>query len=295
VSTVQSCRLPLDGGIAGASVKLHPLLCGRFKAPARWFLGPPGATGVLQALGVGVRRRRLLEVPIVAYLVEHPGAGPLLVDTGLRSSIASDGPGQDLGRAATIFYRELEMRPEQAAREHLRKRGHDPNTLGLIVMTHLHADHASAIAEFPDSTVVVSAREWHGVGGALAGYRPAQLAGDVHYRLLDFECDGAPAEGFSRTIDLFGDGSVRAIYTPGHSPGHLSLLLRLHDRQALLAGDAIFTMASLRGEAEPWLIADAARYRASVAELRRYDTAHPTALIIPGHDMQTWNTLNVSY
>jgi N-acyl homoserine lactone hydrolase len=295
MNAAQPCRLPLTGGIAGATVKLHPLLCGQFKGPPRWFLGPPGITGVLQAFGVGVPSKRLLDVPIVAFLVEHPGAGPFLVDTGLHSSIAKEGIGKHFGRASTVIYRDLKMRPEQAVRAQLRARGHDPNTVSLILMTHLHADHASAIREFPKSTVVVSKREWNDMGGSLAGYRSAQLKGDIEYRLLDFDGEGVPAEGFNRTVDLFGDGSVRAVHTPGHSPGHISLILRLADRQALLAGDAIFTINSLRGNARPWLVQDAASYRDSLTQLKRFDANHPSALIIPGHDMQTWNTLSSVY
>ncbi len=113
--------------------------------------------------------------------------------------------------------------------------------------------------------------------------------------LLDFDADGIPHAGFERTIDLFGDGSVRAADTHGHSPGHLSLILQLTDGQALLAGDAIFTTSALRGEAEPWRIKDRPCYRHSLSQLRRFATDHPTALIVLGHDMQSWKALRPVY
>jgi len=187
------------------------------------------------------------------------------------------------------------MKPEQAVRAQLEQRGIPPETIRLIVMTHLHVDHASALNQFPGATVVLSKHEWENTGGALDGYNPAQLDAEVEYRLLDFDAEGIPHAGFQRTIDLFGEGSVRAANTPGHSPGHLSLILQLASGQALLTGDAIFTMSALRGETEPWRIHDRRRYRDSLSQLRRYATDHPSALIIPGHDMEAWKALQPVY
>jgi N-acyl homoserine lactone hydrolase len=163
------------------------------------------------------------------------------------------------------------------------------------VMTHLHADHASGLREFPGATVALGKREWEGPRGALAGYSRRQLETEADYRLLDFDADGVPCDGFERTLDLFGDGSVLAADTPGHSPGHLSLILRLASGPALLSGDAIFTLGELRGEAEPWRIADRRRYRDSLAQLRRFARRRPDALIVPGHEMATWQTLAPVY
>ncbi len=88
---------------------------------------------------------------------------------------------------------------------------------------------------------------------------------------------------------------MRLLDTPGHSPGDLSLLLRLASGQALLTGDAIFTLAELQDEAEPWRVADRPRYRDSLVQLRRFVAAHPEALVIPGHDMRAWRALEPRY
>lgn len=290
-----SAQLPLEPGRAGATVKLRPLLCGQFKGTPRWFLGPPGAAGAPAALGIGVPAGKLLDIPIVAFLIEHPTAGLLLMDTGLHPSIADGGLAKNFGRVAALGFRHMSMQPEQAVRVQLEEIGIAPQAIRLIVMTHLHVDHASALSQFPGATVVLSRREWENTGRALDGYNRAQLDADVEYQLLDFDRDAISHAGFERTIDLLGDGSVRAAHTPGHSPGHLSLILRLAGRTAILTGDAAFTLSALRGQTEPWRVRDRRDYRHSVAQLRRYTTEHRDALIIPGHDMQAWEPLQPEY
>jgi len=83
-----SAQLPLAPGRPAATIRLHSLLCGQFKGPPRWFLGPPGPAGAPAALGIGVPARKLLDIPVVAFLIEHPTAGPFLIDTGLHPTIA---------------------------------------------------------------------------------------------------------------------------------------------------------------------------------------------------------------
>jgi N-acyl homoserine lactone hydrolase len=283
--------LPLPGGDPEASVGLHLFLCGTFKGPRRWFVGPPGRTGALQAFGLGFGGDRFLEIPIVAFLIEHPKAGLMLVDSGLDPSIAANGAATDFGRLSMLIFRDLQMEPQQALRVQLGQRGIDPDAVKTILMTHLHTDHASGLSQFSGATVLVSKREWEKVGGSAAGYNPAQLHDSLSYRLLDFETDGRPDAGFARVIDLFGDGSVRVAHTPGHSPGHLSVIMRLTDGVALLAGDAAYTIGTLRGEERPWRVAETAAYENSLSQLKRFDASHPDAVVIPGHDMLTWSAL----
>ena len=96
-------------------------------------------------------------------------------------------------------------------------------------------------------------------------------------RLVDFDVDGEAHGAFKQTIDLLGDGSVRLIDTPGHTPGHLSVLLRLaHGRQVLLIGDAAYTPGSVREEALPFLTADDGLYLRSIREIRAFAGARRT-------------------
>lgn len=294
--------LPLPGGQDGATVTLRPLLCGQIRGPAAWFEAQPGLGGTLRALGVRVPEEQRIHVPIVAFLIEHPSAGAILIDTGFHRAIA-DGPAaernRNLGSIRRFVGANIEMRAEQTAAAQLYARGIQPETIGLIVMTHLHFDHASALADFPAATVLVSTREWraaHARGASLQGYSAAQLDPRLAYRTVDFQGPATQAWGpFERALDLFGDGSLTLLDTPGHSAGHLAVLARLREREALIAGDAIYTMATLREGRRPWHSQNRRAFERSLRALQAYDREHPDALIVPGHDMTHWETLAERY
>jgi hypothetical protein len=69
---------------------LTPVRSGDLRATPGWFHREPGVRGWAGALGVGVPAERLLESPVGAFVVEHPEAGPVLVDTGLHPAALTD-------------------------------------------------------------------------------------------------------------------------------------------------------------------------------------------------------------
>jgi N-acyl homoserine lactone hydrolase len=287
-------QLPLPGGRQEATVRLHPLLVARMKAPAAHFHREEGRLAGLRALGVGVSGDRWIEFPVVAFLVEHPTVGPLLVDTGFHAAVAVY-PRQALGRIGGMLFKDLQMEQEQAVPSHLRERGLDPTAIRVVVMTHLHSDHASGISQFPDATFVVSQAEWEAAGTSppFRGYFRRQFDHAFDWRTLDF--DGREADSFAtfgRSFDLFGDGSVRLVFTPGHTAGHLSVVLRLKGREALVAGDAIYTMRTLRESHLPARTHDEHLFRRSLREIQLYAKETPQAVIVPGHDMERWRELD---
>ena len=293
----QPADLPLPGGRDGARVKLHPLLTGSTTGPRAWFLREEGRMAWRRAFGFGVGKSDWLRVPVPAFLVEHPGAGHLLIDTGFHPSVAAK-PTANLGRLAQFTFRDIEMTPDQAVSAQLRERGIASNAIKFVVMTHLHIDHASAISEFPESTFVVSSAEWAAAsdGGQFQGYVKRQFDHGFDWRLLDFASrDSDSFSGFARSFDLFGDGSVRAVFTPGHTLGHMSLVLRTGSGEVLVAGDAIYMRQTLSAEHLPYRMADEHLFRRSLREIRQYATETPDALIVPGHDFDAWHELEAVY
>jgi N-acyl homoserine lactone hydrolase len=290
-------ELPLAGGREGATVRLRPMLSGQGTGPPGWFLREQGRLSTLKALGIGVPGGSYLEVPVVAFWVEHPEAGGFLIDTGFHSSVAED-PKESLGQLNARALGHIEMRPEDAVSSQLQGLGVQPEEVGLVVMTHLHMDHASGIPEFPNATFVMSAAEWQAAHrqGPLHGYVRGQYDQPFEYRTLDFEAaDVDSYSTFGRSFDLFGDGSVRLVYTPGHTLGHLSVVLRLRGREALVAGDAIYTMRTLTHAHLPYRMADRHLFSRSLREIQLYAREAPEAVVIPGHDMKHWRTLEPVY
>jgi N-acyl homoserine lactone hydrolase len=290
-------ELPLPGGRDGATVRLLPLLAGRALVPRALMLREPGRMAWRRALGIGVRRDDWVAVPIPAFLVEHPGAGAVLIDTGLHPSVAAK-PSASFGRITVRIYRDLEMEPRQALPAQLRERGIDPGRVGTVVMTHLHVDHASGVSEFPGATFVVSRAEWDAATdqGPFHGYVTRQFDHAFDYRLLDFEGSGASSfSGFARSFDLFGDGSLRAVYTPGHTLGHMSVVARTGRGEVLVAGDAIYLRRTLDDMHLPHRLEDEHLFRRSLREIQQYAHETPDALIIPGHDWDAWDKLDPVY
>lgn len=263
--------------------------------PPNWFHRKQGPVEALKAFGIGVPANRQMAIPIPAYLLEHPSAGLVLVDTGMHRSIAQ-GHGRErarnLGPVGRMMSRHANMRPEQTVAAQLRTLGVEPADIDLVVMTHLHFDHASALCDFPEAMVLVGEHEWEAAwarGSSLSGYSTAQLDPRPHYRTIDFTAPSVTARGpFERTVDVFGDGALTLAATPGHTAGHLSLIGRLDGREALLTADAAYTMATIRDGERPWLAHDRKAFEHSLRQIKAYDGENPEALIIPGHDMTAW-------
>jgi N-acyl homoserine lactone hydrolase len=289
---------PLPGGRGRATVRLHPLLAGEMLAPPRYLDRRPGRLGLARDLAGGLASRgSWIWLPIPAFLVEHPSAGPLLVDTGFHPSVAS-GVRASMGPLGPLLYR-VRMTREQTLAAQLETRGVAIGDVRTVVMTHLHIDHASGISELPDATFAIDRREWEAAGergGTPKGYVRRQFDHAFDWRTIDYEAPEIDSYAtFGRSIDLFGDGSVRLLSTPGHTRGHQSVLLRLREREALLTIDAAFTRKTLAGQAMPMILDDAHRFRRSLHEIQHYIEQAPDALVIPGHDAGAWAELKPVY
>ena len=279
-------------------MRLHPLLTGVMRGPRAWFVRETGRLWKLHSYGFGVAKEDWIEVPVVAFLVEHPGAGPVLIDTGFHGSVAVD-PKQNMGRVSQFVFKDIQMRPEQAVAAQLRERGIEPGDVRYVVMTHLHNDHASAMADYPGATFLFTDKEWAAAQeprGQFRGYVRRQFDHAFDYRLIDFDAPEADSfASFARSFDLFGDESIRVVFTPGHSAGHMSVVLKLARREALLTIDAAYLAETIRSghmPAHPW---DEHVFRRSLREIQLYVDQTPGALIVPGHDIDDWRGLDAVY
>jgi N-acyl homoserine lactone hydrolase len=286
---------PLPGGQEGATVRVHPINTGHILSPAEFMARTGSSWKALRSLRSP--KEEWLRLPVPAFLIEHPGVGKILVDTGLHASVATD-PKQNMGGLIGRFYN-FDMQPEQAAAAQLRARGIEAREIRVVVMTHLHMDHASAISDFTEATYVLGEGEWEAFNGRRAtfnGYIQKQAAHAVDYREVVYDTRLASSYStFGHSFDLFGDGSVRLVYTPGHSAGHQSQIVRLKDREALLAGDAIYFIDVLDHERRSQFLDDEHNWRRSLREIQLYRRENPDAMIIPSHDHELWAGLDETY
>ena len=290
---------PLAGGTPGASVVVEPIVAGHVDLPRQTMVSPGGRFLTLKLLRALLFPTEANVVPVPAFLIRHPSAGPILVDTGLHPSIATDGK-ENFGGASNRFGNPSLKAGEDVPAQ-LRARGLDPHEIPIVVMTHLHIDHTSAISEFPNSTFIVSEPEWveatTGSGGLRKGYRRQHIDYAFEYRTVSFDRGNIDSyASFGRTFDLFGDGSIRLAFTPGHSAGHMSLVCRLAKHDFVIGGDAMYYLDQLLGKtALPPRPEDAHNFRRSLQELKLFHSQFPDAVITPGHDPDFYDRAQPRY
>ena len=216
-----------------------------------------------------------LRVPVPCFLVDHP-AGLVLFDSGLHPATMRD-PALGMGRAAPAFVPELGDDEDVTGR--LRALGVAPADVRWLVTSHLHFDHVGGHAGIPNATLVVQRGEWdaaHDDTQAHALFYERHLWDLGHgVRVVDGE------------HDLFGDGRVVCLPTPGHTPGHQSLRVRGDDgRSVVLTADACYLRRTLEEGRLPPLAWSHDAMRASLARLRALRAGGAT--LVYGHDPDCW-------
>ncbi|WP_245548226.1 MBL fold metallo-hydrolase [Nocardia pneumoniae] len=187
----------------------------------------------------GVRSLREMTLSMAAFLVEHPKAR-FLVDPALCAGV------HDRVLPELPFPVPLLVAPDKPVlglSDVLAEHNIAGSDIDFVLPTHLHWDHVSGLLELPPSVEVRLPGveyDW-AMGGPHA---PAGVArGPLRGRTFDrFELDGPPVLTFSRSKDLFGDGSVLLVDLAGHTPGSIGVLLAVDDgSRVLFAGDAVWS------------------------------------------------------
>jgi N-acyl homoserine lactone hydrolase len=264
---------------------------GELTAPHAYAFRPPGPLPLRlpRLLRPG---GRILRMPMLWFVLRHPAEGTVLVDTGVHPETARD-LRSDLGPVLGVLFRS--MKPAETFDDQLTGLGIDAAEVRLVVMTHLHGDHTGGMRMLPNAEFVCSRREWKAAqsrSAAMNGYVRHHLPDESRVRLLDTEREGEPHGPFASTIDLLGDGSIRLLSTPGHTPGHLSVLVRLPGEDpVLLVADAAYTLRNIEEEILPFITADDDLYRRSLRELRAFAEREPDVPLVPTHDPDAWREL----
>ncbi len=211
--------------------------------------------------------------PFFLYLIRHP-EGDVLFDTGVHPD-AWRNPASRLGDAADAF--RLEMAPDDDVVSKLALVGLAPADVEYVVQSHLHFDHAGGLAFFPQATVYVQRAELE------FAFSPPVYQRSI-YVPADFESVARWRE-LAGEHDLFGDGSLLVIPTPGHTPGHQSLLVRLENRAVLLLGDATYSIEKMRQRLLPAVVWSPDAMVASWDIVDEIEREHGAELLCT-HDLQ---------
>jgi glyoxylase-like metal-dependent hydrolase (beta-lactamase superfamily II) len=262
-------------------VRIHSISTGHVQVHPSQVRGR--GTGLARRLTVLRDTRWTPPLPIHAWAIEHP-EGLILVDTG-EVHEASDP--RHYPAAHPYFRRALrfDLPERDEIDQQLLRLGLSAEQVRWVVLTHLHTDHAGGLRHFPAAEIVVAADELaaaRGLRGRLRGYLPQMWPRWLAPRTITFRSD--PVGDFPASHPLTEAGDVLLVPTPGHTHGHLSVLVRRPGRPTvLLAGDASYTQQLMLEGAVDGVAIDERAAHDTLLRLQRFTRADPT-VYLPAHD-----------
>lgn len=176
-----------------------------------------------------------IQIPVFAYLLHHKKYGYFLIDSGCEATYSDHAYGPMKGFLLPFVMPKTNLKAADAIENQLP--ADVQSQLKGIFFTHLHFDHTAGIPALPDNLIYIAGKgeKTYSVKGILDGNHFKKS--DIIYR-MDFDEDIADTFPVGKAIDIFGDSSVWAISTPGHSKGHVSYLINRENGPLLITGDA---------------------------------------------------------
>ena len=176
-----------------------------------------GVAGDISRWSPGVNEGKSMDFVDNCYLIKHP-QGWLLWDTGVSDAVAAMPNGLAPSDPKSVHWHR-----SKTLAAHLDQLGLKPSDIKIVAISHTHPDHVGNVELFPAAMLYVqnAEYEWPGANNT-PRFKPEH-----------------PVTKLDGDRDLFGDGSVVILSTPGHTPGHQSLLVKLPKTGAIvLSGDA---------------------------------------------------------
>jgi glyoxylase-like metal-dependent hydrolase (beta-lactamase superfamily II) len=178
------------------------------------------------------------------YLIKH-GDSYMMWDTGHSMTAPS-------------------VAPKVSVVDQLAQLGVKPEQIQYVGISHYHADHTGQVASFPQATLLIGKGDWD----AITAPKPA--AGVNAPPFAHWISGGGKVEPQLTDKDVFGDGTVVILNTPGHTPGHHSLLVKLKEKgNVLISGDLVHFHENYEGNGVPWFNTSRADTLASIDRFKK--------------------------
>lgn len=240
------------------------------------YRNPLAFTGLLRS------EKNQITLPVSSYLIEHP-KGTLLIDTGWNSTIRESN-WHELGLQMQINTGYLPA--GWAVDERLAALGYRPEDLDYVLMSHLHCDHASGLPLVKNAKhILVSANEWQIANHLPLVYLPNEWRG---VDLQTYEYQELPVGPYHQAYDVFGDGSILQVFTPGHASGMSATLIKGSDgRYVLLAADVGYAAASWENMITPGICTSRKAAITSLGWVREMAHDDRCVAALANHDTHT--------
>ena len=264
-----AAMLVLAGFVASLATPAHPqsrlerlyiLNCGE------------GLAGDISRWSPGVNEGKSMDFVDNCYLIKH-AQGWMMWDTGVPDAVAGMAEGLKPSDPRMTLWK----RPKTLASQ-LDQLGVKPSDIKYVAISHTHGDHVGNVEMFPQAMLLVQKAEYEWPGpNNTPRFKPEH-----------------PVTKLDGDHDVFGDGSVTIISTPGHTPGHQSLLVKLPKTGALLlSGDAVHFQSNWDDRRVPAMNTGAEQSRASMQRMADILVKEKATLWI-NHDKAQRDTLKMA-
>lgn len=234
------------------------------------------------------------DVTTSAVLVRHP-QGTVLIDTGMPPDAEAEA--RELPWWPRFVFRQTAGRNRLIATVDQRLTPDDRSRLRGMILSHVHPDHAGGVEVLPNVPAWVGPAEPAFVAQAMRSRSPAvlpRMGNELIRRMQPIAFTSGPYENFDESWDVFGDGTVVVVPTPGHTPGSVSTFVNLGDRRFLHVGDTVGLHESIeRGVPKSAVMRaftdeDGEKTQTQVARLLQLQQLEPALWILPAHDRRAW-------
>jgi glyoxylase-like metal-dependent hydrolase (beta-lactamase superfamily II) len=263
-------KLP-DATKAGVAEKLFRLDCGRSLANDESVWTPGENVG------------RSIEFSSTCWLIKH-GSEWLLWDTGVPEAAHNDPRGWSTLPKLIVYHL------DKTLTEQLAEIGLKPRDIARVAISHTHGDHIGNVGLFPNSTILMQQAEYSWINSRNGPNENVNQLMALARKLLGTPKNLQLIDG---DADVFSDGSVTLVSTPGHTPGSQSLLVHLKNSGfIILSGDVVHSQENFEKNRVPSLNTDKAESIASMERIRQLIAMYKATLFI-NHDKKQTDKLKL--
>ena len=249
-------------------VKAYAFVCGILKTQTQY---------LLKDTRIGTP----FDIPVTFFLIKHADQW-VAFDTGNNAMVSKDPVGY-WSEAVVKAYTPV-MKDYEEFQLQIKKLGLTPKKIKCAILSHGHLDHAGAIDNFKGTDVPLyfQKKELETIKAAVAtGNKTAYIPED--FKVMN-ELNIKPIDG---VLDIFGDQTVVAFPTPGHTPGHQSLLVKQSSgKNLVIAADAMYTLENMWDAIPPGLAWDIPQSTQGLYIFKAMKFMG--AEVVPSHDPEYW-------
>jgi glyoxylase-like metal-dependent hydrolase (beta-lactamase superfamily II) len=270
-------NVSIEVKIQNTPTKVHAICTGAVSVKTKF--RETSKKGLASRLDFIIDRNFTEWMPIWVWVIEHPER-IFIIDTGENADVNNPDYFDSSGIFSKWFNRstfKFEVSREQEIDKQIRKLNINPGD-ATVILTHLHLDHIDGLQFFPGSNVIVHQLEWERPYGDLPKLYPQWFRPTLINLNETYDCFRSSAY-LTRSRDLI------ALHTPGHTNGHMSVLLKTDDIDILFAGDVCYHQSQLVNDKYAGVNVSFRNAGATYANIKRFAEKR-SCIFLPSHDKE---------